>query len=162
MEEGVGSIQTYAQQLDSKKLVKCGLITTIAEPDLLSKSRRWYEIGFLSRAIPLTYGYSATTKMEIYRHIATCDDLKEIPERKIWLPRKPVRVQQDKSLNLKLIEFAMETEKWESVYGFRRLEQLQTLLMANALRNYRLKVSKVDYDKIMELSKYINLSFKEI
>jgi hypothetical protein len=56
----------------------------------------------------------------------------------------------------------METERWEDVYGFRRLEQLQTLLMANALKNYRLKVSKVDYNKIMELSKYINLRFREI
>lgn len=163
IEEGVESIHTYAQHWNSDgSPVKCGLITTIAQPDLLRKSRRWYEMGFLTRAIPLTYGYSNPTKMKIYRHLATCDDIKEIPTKKLWFPKRPIKVKPNKMLNLKLIELAMEIEKWEEVYGFRRLEQLQTLLMANALKNARTHVTQEDYDKIMELSKYINLNFKEI
>jgi len=162
IEEGVGSIHTFAQHWDGKKFVKCGLITTITEPDLLRRSRRWYEMGFLSRAIPLTYGYSPSTKVKIYKEIALSDDIRNSSLKKIWLPAKAVRVRQDKSLNLKLIELAMQTERWEKVYGFRRLEQLQTLLMANALKNRRFRVTKEDYDKILELSEYINLEFKEI
>lgn len=108
----------------------------------------------------MTYGYSATTKVKIYEHIATSDDLKNTSLKNIWLPKAPIRIKQNKKLNMKLIEIAMEQEKWEKVYGFRRLEQLQTLLMANALKNYRTRVTKEDYDKIMELSKYIN--FEEI
>lgn len=162
IEEGIGSVHTFAQHWNGKEFVKCGLITTIAEPDLLRKSRRWYEMGFLSRAIPLTYGYSNPTRIKIYRHIATTDNLKAIPLKNFWLPNAPLRVKQDKSLNLKLIELAMETEKWEKVYGFRRLEQLQTLVMANALKNARTKVTREDYDKILELSRYINLRFEEI
>jgi len=76
----------------------------------------------------------AIYKMKIYRHIATSDDISEIPPKKFWLPKNPVRVKPNKHLNLRLIEFAMQTEKWQEVYGFRRLEQLQTLLMANALK----------------------------
>lgn len=162
IEEGVGSVHTFAQHWDGKEFVKCGLITTIAEPDLLRKSRRWYEMGFLSRAIPLTYGYSASTKLKIYKQIATCDDLKDIPLKNFWLPNASIRVKPNKELNMKLIELAMETEEWEQVYGFRRLEQLQTLLMANALKNGRTEVIQKDYDKVMELSKYINLKFREI
>jgi len=162
IEEGIGSVHTFAQHWDGKDFVKCGLISTIAEPDLLRKSRRWYEMGFLSRAIPLTYGYSPSTKVKIYKHIATSNDIRNTSLKTIWLPNAPLRVHQDKSLNTKLIELAMETEKWEKVYGFRRLEQLQTLLMANALKNVRTKVTKEDFDKIMELSKYINLRFEEI
>jgi len=163
IEEGVESIHTYAQHWNSDgSPVKCGLITTIAEPDLLRKSRRWYEIGFLSRAIPLTYGYSNPTKLKIYQHIATSDELKDIPLKTIWLPNAAIRVKPNKKLNLKLIEKAMETEKWEDVYGFRRLEQLQTLLMANALKNGRTRVTEEDYTRIIELSKYINLNFNEI
>jgi len=100
--------------------------------------------------------------MKIYEHIATSDDISEIPPKKFWLPKKPVRAKPNKRLNLKLIELAMQIERWEEVYGFRRLEQLQTLLMANALKNRRLRVTQKDYDKIMELSKYINLDFNEI
>jgi len=162
IEEGVGSIHTFAQHWDGKKFVKCGLILTITEPDLLRRSRRWTEMGLLSRAIPLTCGYSSSTKVKIYKHISTCDELKDIPLKNFWLPNAPLRVKPNKGLNLKLIELAMETEKWEDVYGFRRLEQLQTLLMANALKNGRTKVTEKDYDKILELSKYINLNFEEI
>jgi len=162
MEEGVESIHTYAQHWDGNSNVKCGLITSIAEQDLLRKSRRWYEMGFLTRAIPLTYGYSSYTRYKIYEHIATSNDLSEMPKKKIWIPNRPIKIRQNQSLNLKLIELAMKVEKWENVYGFRRLEQLQTLLMANALKNRRHRVTREDFDKVMDLSEYINLDFKEI
>lgn len=161
-EEGVGAISTYAMYRDGKKFVKCGIITTIAKPDFLRKSRRWYEMGFLSRAIPVTYGYSALTKIKIYDHIAKSDDIRNSSLKDLWLPKVPIRIKQDEKLNVKMIELAMELEKWEHVYGFRRQEQLQTLMMANALKNYRTKVTKEDYDKVLELSSYINLSYKEI
>jgi hypothetical protein len=162
MEEGVESIHTYAQHWEGNSSVKCGLVTTIAETDLLRKSRRWHEMGFLTRAIPLTYGYSTSTRYKIYEHIATSNDISEMPKKKIWLPNRPIEIRQNSSLNLKLIELAMKVEKWENVYGFRRLEQFQTLLMANALKNKRHEVMRQDFDRVMELSKYINLDFKEI
>lgn len=162
IEDGVKSIHTYAQHWEGKSAVKCGLIVTIAKPDFLSKSRRWGAMGFLSRCIPLTYGYSSATKVRIYQHIATAQSLTKLPKKHIWLPPRPVTIKQDPKLNLKLIELSMDFEKMEKVYGFRRQEQLQTLLMANALKNKRLQVTRKDYNKILELSKYINLSFKEI
>lgn len=162
IEEGVNSIHTYAQHWHGKKPVKCGLITTIAEPDLLSRSRRWAALGFLSRAIPLTYGYSQSTKMKVYRHIAKSQNLCELPKKTMRLPPSPTIIRQNIRLNLKLIELSMELERWEKVYGFRRQEQLQTLMMANALKNKRRQVTSEDYDRILDLSEYINLRFKEI
>lgn len=162
IEDGVQAIHTYAQHWEAKSTVKCGLITTIAKPDFLSKSRRWRDMGFLSRAIPLTYGYGPTTKVKIYQHIAAAQTLTELPRKRIWLPLKPVTIEQDPDLNMKLIELSMDFEKMEKVYGFRRQEQLQTLLMANALKNRRHRVAKEDYDRILELSAYINLRYKEI
>jgi hypothetical protein len=162
IEEGIIEIQTYAQDWKSKTFVKCGLITTIAEPDLLRKSRRWFEMGFLTRAMPLTYSYSDSTKIGIYKNIAKSKNLKLTPTNQMWLPKTSVRIKSNPRINLRLIELSMGVEKWEDVYGFRRQEQLQTLLMANALKNKRKYVTEEDYEKIIELSKYINLSFKEI
>jgi len=99
-------------------------LIAIAEPDLIRKSRRWYEMGFLTRAIPLTYGYSKKTRVKIYKHIAESDDISEMPRKKIRLPRKPIYVKPNHDMNIKLIELSMEIEKWEKVYGFRRQEQL--------------------------------------
>ena len=119
---------------------------------MMSISRRWYEMGFLSRAIPLTYSYSTRTKIRIYKHIAESEDITQIPAKKIWLPKKPVYVKPNPELNMKLIELSMEMEKWEKVYGFRRQEQLQVLMMANALKNKRRHVTEEDYETIVELS----------
>lgn len=162
IEEGILEIQTYAQDWASKKFVKCGLITTIAEHDLRRKSRRWFEMGFLSRALPLTYSYSSSSKIKIYKEIAYSTDTSEMPVKKMWLPREPVEIKPNPHLNLKLIELSMNVEKWEDVYGFRRQEQFQTLMMANALKNGRKHVTEEDYEKIIDLSRYINLSFKEV
>jgi len=162
IEEGIESIFTYARNWESNKPVKCGLITAIAEPDLMRTSRRWYEMGFLSRAIPLTYSYSNRTKIKIYKHIAKSYDISEMAPKKIWLPNKPVNAKPNYELNIKLIELSIGMEKWEKVYGFRRQEQLQVLLMANALKNKRKHVIEEDYETILELSEYINLDYKEI
>jgi hypothetical protein len=162
VEDGVKAIHTYAQHWEGKNAVKCGLITTIAETDFLSRSRRWSAMGFLSRAIPLTYGYSPATRIRIYQHIATAENLTELPKKHISLPNRPVHVDQNPRLNLELVGLSMEFEKLEKVYGFRRQEQLQTLLMANALKNGRYRVEEEDLDKITELSDYINLRYKEI
>lgn len=162
IEDGIESIHTYAQHWDGKAPVKCGLITTIAKPDFLSKSRRWGAMGFLSRAIPVTYRYSLTTRLRIYQQIATAKTLTELPKKHIWLPNRPVTIKPSSSLNLKLIELSMKFEELEQVYGFRRQEQFQTMAMSNALRNHRLSVTRQDCDKVVELSKYINLSFTEI
>jgi len=105
--------------------------------DIASGKVRHIVIGDLTR-----HSYSPYTKMKIYHHIATSDDISEIPPKKLWLPKKPVRVKPNKRFNLRLIELAMQMEGWEEVYGFRRLEQLQTLLMANALKNCRLRVTQ--------------------
>jgi len=162
MEEGVSSIHTYAQHWDSKKPVRCGLITTIAMPDFLRKSRRWFEMGFLSRAVPLSYSYSKSTEVKIYRAIARADSLRRIPEKTVQLPEKPVRIVPNKKVNLKIIELSMELGEAENVYGFRRQKQLQTLLMANALKNKRNRVTEEDESRILELSEYINLRFNSI
>lgn len=114
IEDGVKSIHTYAQNSDLERDAKCGLITTIAEPDLPSKSRRWAAMGFLSRALPLTYGYSPTTRIRIYEHIAAAQSLSLAPKKKIWLPTAPVSVMPDSRLNLRLVELSMEVERWDT------------------------------------------------
>lgn len=162
IEDGVKAIHTYAQHWEGKNTVKCGLITTIAELDFLSKSRRWRAMGFLSRAIPLTYGYSRATKARIYQHIAAAQTLTEIPKKHIRLPSKPVTIKQDPELNRRLIGLSMDFEKMEDVYGFRRQEQFQTLLMANALKNKRPRPILKDYYQVLDLAEYINLDFKKV
>lgn len=162
IEEGVGSIHTFAQHWEGSSFAKCGIMTSIAQPDLLRKSRRWYEIGFLSRAIPLTYSYSPATEAKIYREIATSGDIREFPIKNIDIPEEKYFVKPNKSLNLRLIEISMRMEEWEKVYGFRRQEQLQTLMMANALKNYRFEVIEEDYEAVLDLSNHINMDFRQI
>jgi len=162
IEDGLKAIATYYMRWESKEPIKCGMITTIAQPDLLYAAGRWYEIGFLSRCVPVTYSYSPSTKMRIHQEIAEGEDMYEPPPKYVWVPPVFCPVKPNKEINVSLIELVCKFEEAEKVYGFRRQKQIQTLLMANALKNRRLHVTQEDADTIMELCNYINLDFKEI
>jgi hypothetical protein len=162
MEEGVNAVASYAVYFDEPDAIKCGIITTIAQADFLRKSHRWYEMGFLSRAIPLTYSYSKLSEVKIYKHIAECTDMQSDLKKDLWLPKIPVRVIPNKNLNTQLIEVSMKMSEWEKAYGFRKQEQLQTLMMANALKRGSMEVEQEDYDKVLELTQYINMYFNEV
>lgn len=75
IEEGVRTSMFYGQELDLKKNVQCGLITSIT-PDLYKRQfRSWYEIGFLTRFIPVSYTYSEQTRLAIMKMITGNDEI---------------------------------------------------------------------------------------
>lgn len=160
IEEGIVEIQTYAVSI-KKKGLRCGLITTIAKEKLYSRRRDWQDIGFMSRMLPVSYDYTQQSVIKILNKIAMRDS-DFIDKIELDLPKKEVVIEEDRDLNKKLIPYSIIFQQAEKIYGFRRQRQLQTLMMASALDDGRRKVEQKDFERIVNLTKFINLKFTKI
>jgi len=160
IEEGIAEIRTYVISEKFENL-KCGIITSIPQDDFKMSRKNWRRIGFLSRCIPVSYTYPQSSVIQILQSIAK-EGLYILSERKVTLPEKDVYIKESKEINERLIPISIVFQQAEKVYGFRKQKQLQTLMMANALRSGRHEVNESDYKKVLDLSDYMNLDFKEV
>ena len=172
VEEGIVRVSTYAERigvLDAERAipVKCGLIATMAKGFLLDGRHHWSRMGFMSRMLPISYDYAASTQMDIHDSISRRDYLDDAPI-VLALPDSEieVRLESHEAENLKMLTSAVmsvfSTNRPERVYGFRLQKQLQRLAMASALRDGRDIVTQVDVDYIRSLSGCINLEYSPI
>jgi hypothetical protein len=77
IEEGLVEVQTYALQKRLKVPARCNIITSIAKEHLFDQRHRWSKMGFLSRVIPVSFEYAASTMFDIRQSIAKreyCND----------------------------------------------------------------------------------------
>lgn len=174
IEEGVLRISTYAERVCAPKTdedlekqpipVKCGLIATLAKDILTDGRHHWARMGFMSRMLPISYDYGIRTKLEIHKSIARRDYVEEAPII-LGLPDEDVEIglespQADELLTLSTtLAGVSDRNNPEKTYGFRLQKHLQTLAMANALKNGRGKVWQEDVELIQELSSCINLEY---
>jgi hypothetical protein len=172
IEEGVVSISTYAEHVgvqnqgNSVQLaVRCGLITTMAQGVLLDGRHHWARMGFMSRLLPISYTYNASTQLDIHMAIANRDYLSDTPIR-LNLPTEDVEIRLQSPQTDELITLASglnsiitSTNNPERVYGFRLQKHLQRLAMASALKHGRDIVSQDDVDYLRSLSGCINLEY---
>lgn len=172
IEEGVVSISTYAEHVgvqnpgnDVQIPVRCGLITTMARGILLDGRHHWARMGFMSRLLPISYTYNASTQVDIHRSIANRDYLSDSPIR-LNLPPEDVEIrlqppQTDDLVTLAsgLNSIAATSNNPERVYGFRLQKHLQRLAMASALKHGRDIVTQEDVDYLRSLSGCINLEY---
>ena len=77
IEEGVMNISTYATNIKGSVEVKAGLITAIPPKPFLDKRRQWERIGFLSRALPVSFDYQVSTQVQILSYIQSQKHLEE-------------------------------------------------------------------------------------
>lgn len=165
IEEGIVSLSTYAVKLQVTLEVKAGLITAIPPKPFHDKRRHWERIGFLSRALPVSFDYQVSTRIDILSYIKNEKHLEEkienlkLPEesRVIKLPFEMAQEIEPYALSL-----ATEHSQYQQVYGFRYQRQLQTLAKAIALLEGKDEVDKQCIQELARLANHINLNFNKI
>jgi hypothetical protein len=172
IEEGVVSISTYAEHVGVQNQegtvqmpVRCGLLTTMARGVLHDGRHHWARMGFMSRLLPISYTYNASTQLDIHKSIANRDYLSDAPVR-LNIPADDVEIRLQSPQSDELITLASGSNSIitsanspERVYGFRLQKHLQRLAMASAVKHGRDIVSQVDVDYPRSLSGCINLEY---
>jgi len=165
IEEGIVNISTYATHLKGKVETRAGLITAIPPDSFRDKRHQWGKIGFLSRALPLSYDYTLITQAKILDFIEKQEHL-ENEILKIKLPEEPHVIELPFKLAKKIEPHAKSLaaahSEYQKVYGFRYQRQLQTLAKAIALLGDKDEVDEECLDELEELLNYINFEFNKI
>lgn len=156
IEEGVVNISTYASNIKRKIGVKAGLITAIPPKPFFDRRRQWERIGFLSRALPVSFDYKVSTQIKILSYIQKQQHLEEAIE-ELDLPEKSKAIELPRKMARKIVPYVMilrdKHSQYQKVYGFRYQRQLQTLAKAIALLDDK---AEVDRECIHELERLVN------
>lgn len=159
IEEGVFRISTAF--IEIKEPVKVGLITSTTRSEFLDKRRGWLGIGFISRLIPISYTFTSTDILQILESIAN-QKIQEIKPEVLRLKEKPI--EENPQVFQLLIPYAEKIDDGlpTKPIPFRRLKQLQILLMANALLDNRKRVEMKDFEWFKGVARWINFSFNPL
>jgi hypothetical protein len=69
VEEGVKHDIFFGQEFTLDKRVTCGLITSVTNDFFFKVFKKWNDIGFVTRFLPISYDYSPETIREIHKLI---------------------------------------------------------------------------------------------
>ena len=165
IEEGVISLSTYATQFRGETEVKAGLITAIPPGPFKDKRRHWGQIGFISRALPVSFDYQLSTQVAILSYIQQQKYLEEkIEELKIPEKQEKVILPTDmaKQIEPYAVALAAAQSPYQKLYGFRYQKQLQTFVKAIALMEGKEEVDDWCVQELGRLANFINLQFNNI
>jgi hypothetical protein len=163
IEEGIVNLSTYAVKVKAEDIVnaRAGLITAIPKDVFGDKRRHWNRTGFLSRALPISYDYSVSTRIKILDYIKEQRHLKE-EVKKLKLPRKSKLISLSKDIANKVEPYALMLANAQQLYGFRHQRQLQTLIKAIALLDGKDAVEWSHFGQFEKLMNYVNLDHNQI
>jgi hypothetical protein len=157
IEEGICRIESKHSDFITDIPVRIGLITAVSHQDYTERSRKqnWGAMGFLSRVLPVSFRYSDNTKNEILTSIF----LRQYRDEKdfdLKLPSSPIAVEMPTQFldSVKAFSFVLRDQSDE--VGARRLKQIMSLMMGNALKNGRDIVTQEDVDKILGYEKFFS------
>ena len=166
MEEGVCELQTFARSIQLRIPARCNLITSIAKEFLDDRRHRWTKVGFMSRVIPVSYEYGASSVYAIMQSIARRDYRDEGMFADLNFPNEPVEIELPDVIAQRIASYAPQIVDAghfaNTLYGFRLQKQLQTLCMANTLLDGREAVNDSDFDVIVGLGDFMNFNYRQI
>ena len=166
IEEGICELQTYARSIRLELPVRCNLITSIAKEYLEDRRHRWNRIGFLSRVMPVSYEYGASSVYAIMQSIASRAYREESIFNDLVFPTESVEIELPAPIAQRVATYAPQVidagRHAQALYGFRLQKQLQTLCMANALLEGRNTVTGADFDTIVVLGDFMNFNYRQI
>ena len=187
MQEGLDESKFYGSIRRFDKTVYMGVITGITKEMFDTRIILWRNIGFLTRMLVATYGYTNETRVRIHEHIRNGKgNEKEKPEKDFSRFRQEsliVHLPPDIAEKIELLAstVAYQTSRYLlwidgakreidlTKYGFRLHQQLRALVKASALYNERRVegkdewiVSGEDVKDIVNLSKFMNFDFTNI
>ncbi len=173
MEEGIKNQLFFGQEFYMKKTQKCGLITSCTFEYFYKIFRKWHDIGFLSRFLPISFVYSVPTISQINYQISRDNaftemtKLKKIAKKKIMIPHDIAdkinfitntiaKKQLTDSIRIKVRGGNYRMYKIE-MYGFRLHRQIRKLLQSICLSYGRTVCQWSDMNELTELIDYIRL-----
>ena len=162
-EEGIQNISTYNVPMKLPEPVRANLIGCIPKSILQDHKRyqQWFDIGFISRMIPLTFDYTDAAVFEIQQYLYNEKYKKEKPLN-FDVPKEDIDVKLKPDLAKKFEVVTTPISKKLGTYDFRLQRNLQVLAKAKALHEERKEVIEPDIKRIIELTTWMNLEFKPI
>lgn len=156
MEEGILRSMFFGQVFDFEVPRVCGIITSVTKDFFKYVCKKWHQIGFTSRFLPVSYKYSKETRTEIHKLIRQNIFYKEIKElaaedKVLYDRRFNISIPNDIASSLSVRAQRIADEQCEysfyipvqggkqmkinlNILGFRLHRQLRQLVRAEALR----------------------------
>jgi len=173
MEEGIKSQLFFGQQFYMKKRHKCGLITSCTFDYYYKIFRKWHDIGFLSRFLPISFTYSKPTIVDINFQISRNNffteitNIKKIAKKHITIPNdiadkisfivnEVVSGQLKDTIRIQVRGGKKRYYKIE-MYGFRLHRQIRKLLQSITLMKGKNVCQWEDMNELYKLIDYIRL-----
>jgi len=163
VEEGIRNVSTGNISITLSEDIRVNLISALPKKELEDKRklRKWQNIGFMSRMLPVSFSYDLLTIAEIFEYLYR-DEFKKEEKIQLKLPKEDIEVTISVDLAKELTPYAIQLARVTKTYGFRHQRQLQTLCKARALLNGRTEVIREDVERIRFLAHWINLDFNEV
>jgi hypothetical protein len=118
-------------------------------------------MGFISRFVPISYDHSGDFQLEVSRNILEGGQISfQTRNKEIVMPEQDTVVETDFNLTQQLLPYA--AREMNSYLPYRKVKQLEVLVMANALKNGRSKITQEDVDKVKQLMPYISLDYPKM
>ena len=173
MEEGIKNNLFFGQSFEFKERKYCGIITALTFEYFYKVFRKWREIGFTSRFIPVSFRYTNETVLAINKIIMNDVFYKEIIKmKKIRKQKVSMSKEISSYINIKSKEI-VDKQKKETIiirvqggkqkripiqiYGFRFHKQMRKLVKSIALSNGRNICDWTDVEEFNTLTEYIRL-----
>lgn len=170
IEDGYQQSHTGFLHVDLKEPVVVGVIACLPKPAFYLNRTRWMQGGLLSRFLVVSYDYNSNTIDAIFESIMERQYLeatgitvnfKEVVD--VKLPHSIAS--QCKALALDTTERSRNSK---GLYGFRQLESVQRLVMANVVldkaqgADREPTATQADFDKVEAISYLFNEQFNEL
>lgn len=152
MEEGEADNSDAGGLEKWENFPKIGVVSAITEKYYTSSRGEWRRTGFLTRFLPVRFGYSESTVHEVHTAIATGHKLPE--PIKLALPEKPLKVILKDKEAADIQRRAEILGQLNEVYGFRYHRNLRTLAKARALMHKRFAVTEQDVAWVLRVSDF--------
>lgn len=144
--------------------IQANLITALTQNEIRDKRHKWQDTGFMSRFLPLSYGYTDDTKDEIRSYIRNRMYQKDEPI-SLKMDMSKVNIAMPPEIARKVEHLTLSTMAKISrrdLTGFRLQKQLQVLCMASALSAGKTMADDNDFNAVKEISRFINFDFNKV
>ncbi len=151
IEEGVQNIDTFHIRFHSPTPVKAGVIAALTTGEWKARRRQWIRLGFLSRAVPVSYHLAPEDIQRGEEAIYKAEQaFKPV---KLNFPEKPIAVQVPEKLReaLKRLGRVIAAVNRDET-RFRSQRHILAMAKASALRNSRTEVAEEDLSLLKALS----------
>jgi hypothetical protein len=151
IEEGVQNIETFFVHFHSPKPVKAGVIAALTTEEWRLRRRQWIRMGFLSRALPVSYVLAPEDKLRGEGLIYEGREAFKPIELKLPSENIDIVVSESRKGDLKRLGRVLAAVNNDET-GFRSHRHVIAMAKASALRQGRSKVNEEDISLLKALS----------